>query len=169
VSKQSVEAVRASYKPKAILTLFVGESAPNSGEFFYYGNTALTGYMNKAMEAAGLGGDGDFLDRFKAYGWYLDDLVLTPVNQLERSPQRKKECRDAQSSMAARIKEYQPRAIVSLLLSIRYIVDAAAIDAGSDARLFAVPFAGNGNQNRFRKQIAPILPQLPKSMPIRRV
>src|SRR6202035_333521 len=155
MSKQSVEAVRASYKPKPILTLFVGESAPNSGEFFYYGNSALTGYMNKAMEAAGLGEDGDFLDRFKAYGWYLDDLVLTPVNHL-RGAQRRKECRDAQNSMAARIKGYQPRAIVALLLSIRGIVEDAAKDAGSNARLFAVPFAGNGNQNRFRKQIAPI-------------
>jgi hypothetical protein len=163
VSEQSVETVRASYRPKPILTLFVGESAPNSGDFFYYGNTALTGYMKQAMEAAGLGGDGDFLERFKAYGWYLDDLVLTPINQLGRSPQRKKECRDAQASMAARIKEYQPRAIVSLLLSIRDIVEAAAIDASSNARLFAVPFAGMGQQLRFLKEMARILPQLPKA------
>ena len=152
---KSVETVRASYRPKPILTLFVGESAPNSGEFFYYGNTALTGYMSKAMEAAGLGGDGDFLERFKAYGWYLDDLVLTPVNQLEGRSQRKKECRGAQTSMAARIKEYQPRAIVSLLLSIRYIVEAAAIDAGSNAWLFAVPFAGKGQQLRSEKKWLP--------------
>ncbi len=161
---KSVETVRASYRPKPILTLFVGESAPNSGDFFYYGNTALTGYMSKAMEAAGLGGDGDFLERFKAYGWYLDDLVLTPVNHLKRA-RRKKECRDAQSSMAARIKEYQPRAIVSLLLSIRDIVEAAAIDAGSNARLFAVPFAGMGQQLRFLEKMAHILPLLPRSAP----
>jgi hypothetical protein len=164
-NKESVEAVRASYRPKQISTLFVGESAPNSGDFFYYGNTALTGYMNKAMEAAGLAGAGDFLERFKSYGWYLDDLVLTPVNQLGKSPQRKKECRDAQASMAARIKEYRPRAIVSLLISIRDIVEAAAIDAGSNARLFAVPFAGMGQQARFLEKMAHILPQLPKSTP----
>jgi hypothetical protein len=162
---ESVETVRAHYRPKTILTLFVGESAPHSGDFFYFGNTGLTGYMHKAMEAAGLGGAGDFLERFKSYGWYLDDLVLTPINQLGESPQRKKECRDAQASMAARIKEYQPRAIVSLLLGIRDIVEAAAIDAGSDARLFAVPFAGMGQQLRFLEEMAHILPQLPKSEP----
>jgi hypothetical protein len=117
---KTVDAVRAHYRPKPILTLFVGESAPNSGKFFYYGNTALTGYMNKAIEAAGLGGGDDFLERFKAYGWYLDDLVSTPVDHLKgaRRKTRRKKCRDAQNSLAARIKNYQPRAIVSLLLGI---------------------------------------------------
>jgi hypothetical protein len=146
------------------LTLFVGESAPNSGDFFCYGNTALTEYMKKAMEATGLGGAGDFLEHFRSYGWYLDDLALTPVNHLGRS-ERKKKCRDAQASTAARIKEYQPRAIVSLLLSIRDVVEAAAINAGSDARLFAVPFAGMGQQLRFLEKMAHILPQLPKRTP----
>jgi hypothetical protein len=47
-----------------------------AASFFYYGNTALAHYMSAAMRAAGVVGDGDFLDRFKAYGWYLDDLVL---------------------------------------------------------------------------------------------
>jgi hypothetical protein len=158
----SVEAARTCYRPERIVTLFVGESAPNSGAFFYYGNTALMGYMNKAMEAAGLGGDADFLERFKAYGWYLDDLVLTPIDHL-KGARRKKECRDAQNSLAARIEKYQPRAIVSLLLSIRDIVEAAATAAGSNAPRFAAPFAGNGNQTRFRKEMARILPLLPRS------
>jgi len=159
---EAVEAIRARYRPRQISTLFVGESAPNSGDFFYYGNTALTGYMADAMKAAGLRGDGDFLDRFKAYGWYLDDLVLTPVNYLGRS-QRKKECRDARASMAARIKEYQPRAIVSLLLSIRDDVEISAGNARSDAPLFAVPFAGMGQQPRFLKEMARIIPKLPRN------
>jgi hypothetical protein len=162
---ESVEAVRASYRPTKILTLFVGESAPNSGNFFYYSNTSLARYMKKAMEDAGLVGAGDdFLELFKSYGWYLDDLVLTPINQLGR-PQQRKACRDAKASMAARIKAYQPRAIVSALLRIRDIVEAAAADAGSDAHLFAVHFAGMGQQQLFLKDMAHILLQLPKSTP----
>jgi len=35
--------------------------------------------MQKAMEAAGLGGSGDFLERFKGYGWYLDDLEMARI------------------------------------------------------------------------------------------
>src|SRR5229473_704723 len=44
---EAVEATRARFRPERITTLFVGESAPDSGDFF---------------------------TRFKAYGWYLDDL-----------------------------------------------------------------------------------------------
>jgi hypothetical protein len=79
---EAVEVVRRNYRPIRIMTLFVGESAPNSGKFFYLGNTALKRHVEEAMKAAGLGGNGDFLERFKAYGWYLDDLVLRPVNQM---------------------------------------------------------------------------------------
>jgi hypothetical protein len=158
----SIEAIRASYRPTRILTLFVGESAPKSGKFFYCGNTALATYMRNAMDAAGLGGDGDFRDRFKARGWYLDDLVLFPINDRKGSP-RMKECRDAIGSLVARIKEYQPRAIVSLLLSIQDFVEAAAANAGSKAPRFVVPFAGNSHQERFREEMARIILQLPKN------
>ena len=40
-------------------------------------------YMQQATEAALGVGSGEFLDRFKAWGWFLDDLVLTPVNNLK--------------------------------------------------------------------------------------
>jgi hypothetical protein len=159
--RTQVEATRTSYRPKRITTLFVGESAPNSGKFFYYGNTAMSRHMREAMDAAGRAGKEDFLERFKAYGWYLDDLVLSPVNHLPRS-QRMKVCRDAQQALALRIAKYQPSAIVSLLLGIQGIVDAAADDAGCAALRFAVPFPGNGQQVRFRKKMARILPQLPR-------
>jgi hypothetical protein len=41
--------------------------------------------MDAAMLAAGLGGNGNFLERFKEQGWYLDDLILQPVNRLQRA------------------------------------------------------------------------------------
>ena len=59
-------------------------------------------------------------------------------------------CLDAQDSLAVRIAEYRPLAIVSLLISIKTIVDAAAIAAGSDAPRFAVPFPGMGQQPCFQ-------------------
>ena len=77
------EAVRASYRPPRIATLFVGDASPASGKFVYYGNTALAHHMQAAMQTAGFGGDGNFLDRFKEQGWYLDDLVLQPVDRLQ--------------------------------------------------------------------------------------
>jgi hypothetical protein len=164
---KAIEATRAKFRPDRITTLFVGESAPASGDFFYYGNTGMTRYMRRAVESA-LGQSSDFLERFKAYGWYLDDLVLTPVNHLTKSSERKErkaKCREAQCSLAVRIAEYQPLAIVSLLLGIRNFVDAAAKKAGCDACRYAVHFPGNGQQALFLTDMASIIPKLPIAEP----
>jgi hypothetical protein len=80
----TIERIRKRYRPERIITLFVGESAPESGKFFYSGTTPILIHMQTAVEAA-LGKNGDFLQRFKAYGWYLDDLVLNPVDKLPKS------------------------------------------------------------------------------------
>jgi hypothetical protein len=85
--------------------------------------------------------------------------VLTPVNHLKGLP-RKAKWLDAKDSLADRIAEYQPLAIVSLLLGIQGIVDAAAIAAGSNAPRFAVPFPGVGQQMRFRTAMTLKLPRL---------
>jgi hypothetical protein len=156
----TVEATRARFRPERITTLFVGESAPASGDFFYYGNNAMLTHMQRVVDDT-LGERGDFLTRFKAYGWYLDDLVLTPVNKLER-PERTVKCLEAQRSLADRIAEYQPLAIVSLMLGIRRIVDAAADTVRSSADRYAVPFPGMGQQTRFRAAMREIIPKLPR-------
>jgi hypothetical protein len=142
--------------------LFVGESPPASGAFFYYGNSAMTRHMQRAVEATLGRGSGDFLTDFKARGWYLDDLVLHPVNQLPHA-QRRAAWREAQAGLAARIAEYRPRAIVTCLLSIAPVVQAAAAAAGSNALRFAVPFPGCGQQGRFHREMARILPLLPSN------
>jgi hypothetical protein len=117
--------------------------------------------MEDVMNAAGLGGNDNFLERFKSYGWYLDDLVLEPVDGLPKLERRAK-CREARSSLTTRIREYHPLAIVSLLRSIEEYVEDAAIAAGSTAARYSVPFAGNGQQGRFKIAMAHILPKLPK-------
>jgi hypothetical protein len=158
---EPVEVARAHYRPERITTLFVGESAPASGAFFYHGDSAMLRYMQRAAEAALGVGSGVFLDRFKAWGWFLDDLVLTPVNNLTQA-ERIAKCRAAQSSLAERIADHRPLAIVNLLLSINEMVEAAAIAAGSSAALYAVPFPGMGQQRRFLDAMGRIIPMLPK-------
>jgi hypothetical protein len=63
--------------------VFVGESAPANGRFFYDGNTRFTRHMQNAFDVAYGPSDVAFLTRFKSFGWYLDDLVLTPVNEVK--------------------------------------------------------------------------------------
>ncbi|HEY4345452.1 MAG TPA: hypothetical protein VGN05_13965 [Parvibaculum sp.] len=157
----AVEATRARFRPARITTLFVGESAPASGAFFYYDNSAMACHMKRAIELA-FGKSADFLESFKAYGWYLDDLVLMPVNKKTKL-ERQKECRMAQNCLAERIAKYRPLAIVSLLLSIEPNVDAAADKAGSSVPRFPLPFPGMGHQARFQTEMAAIIRKLPKS------
>src|SRR5947207_15177296 len=139
---ETVEVTRLRFRPEQITTLFVGESAPASGDFFYYGTSAMTHYMREAIESA-LGKTDDFLETFKGYGWYLDDLSLIPVDKLPK-PERLRTCVAAQASLTERIAAYQPQVIVTLLLSVKEIVEAAAVAAGSSAVRYAVPFPGMG-------------------------
>jgi hypothetical protein len=162
-SMEAIEALRAAYRPKQIATLFVGESAPISGKFFYDGNNTMVRYMQRATEAV-IPGTGDFLDRFKSYGWYLDDLVLTPINNM-LAKDRKAQWLAARESLKVRIARYRPLAIVSLLKERQFasIVHGAAVDARSEALLCVVPFPGNGQQGRFHEAMLKLIPTLPKN------
>jgi hypothetical protein len=82
------------------------------------------------------------------------------VNGLNRR-ERRAACLAAQASLADRIKQYQPRAIVTLMLGIKDIVDAAAMSAGS-SKPNAVHFPGNGQQRFFLKDMVKIMPSLPR-------
>jgi hypothetical protein len=156
----TVEKARTNYRPRRITTLFVAESAPAGGTFFYFGNGHLGRYLRRSIEEV-LAGEGDFLERFHSYGWYLDDLVLAPVNQL--TPRERKAAHlGAAQDLQRRIAEYRPLAIVCLLKSIGTIVWAAASGAGFDGPFYEVPFPGNGQQRRFHLQIIDIIPELPR-------
>jgi hypothetical protein len=157
---EKVEATRMRFRPKRITTLFVGESAPISGNFFYDGGNAMFTYVQQAVEKA-LGRTENFLASFKGYGWYLDDLVLTPVNHM-RGRERAAACKEAETSLAIRIAEYQPLFIVSLLKSIERNVDRAATTARCDAPRAAVSFPGMSWQMKFLEEMAEIIPKLPR-------
>ncbi len=151
-----IERLRHSFRPDRITTLFVGESAPIGGTFFYDGNSQLYRYMRAAFD-----GRDDFLTEFKAKGFFLDDLVLLPVNHL--TPSKRFELhRKWQPSLALRISEYRPLAVVSMMIGIKEVVEGAVAMAGLlNVSHYAVPFAGNGQQLRFRQEMSRILPLLP--------
>jgi hypothetical protein len=149
LTAEEVEALRALYRPERITTLFVGESAPINGTFFYDGDNSMVSYMRQAVESA-IPGEGDFLKRFRDNGWYLDDLVLTPINHLTNAA-RRAAWRAAQDSLAARIAEYKPLAIVALLKGIEQIVKDAATAAGIKTLVYTVPFPGMGHNKKFSR------------------
>ena len=90
--KSEIEQLRLQYRPERIMVLFVGEAPPASDSFFYRGNSGLTNYMRDVL--AGPKGDIEFLNWFKARGWYLDDLVAMPIDNLR---DRRRKCREARA------------------------------------------------------------------------
>lgn len=149
------EKTRSSYRPDRIATLFVGESAPHGGTFFYNQDSGLFREIRKAFR-----GNGDFLADFKRSGFYLDDLVLEPVNHLDNG-RRRALCRDSIASFVRRLRDYRPQAILILLHSIRPMVLQAMREAGLTYEPFCTPYPGFGNQPRFHKAMAEIIPHLP--------
>ena len=149
------EEIRASYRPRRITTLFVGESAPHGGTFFYKQDSGLFREMRKAFR-----GQQRFLEDFKQNGFYLDDLVLEPVNQLTPRD-RRTACKQSISSFAKRLKNYNPVAIVILLCSIKPMVLEAMRQADVSYDPFCTPYPGFGNQPRFHQAMAEIIPNLP--------
>jgi tetratricopeptide (TPR) repeat protein len=160
IMQEPVETLRACYRPERIKTLFVGESPPINGRFFYDGNNPLLTFMSEAIESA-LPGEGNFLNRFRENGWYLDDLVLTPVNHLPDA-ERKAAWRDAQDNLAKRIAEYRPDAIVVLLKNKKFqrVVKDAVAEVVSTDNIHAVPFPGMGNLPKFRTAMLDIVESL---------
>jgi hypothetical protein len=143
------------YRPDVIKVLFVGESPPVSGKYFYCGNNSLLNEMRRAL-GRNHDTDEDFLINFRDCGWYLDDLVQNPVS--ERT-ELKNKCRAAVDDLATRIRCYKPSIVVCLLRRIRDHVETAVLKADSDACVYAVSFPPQ-QPRRFREEMRLLRPRL---------
>jgi hypothetical protein len=150
-----LEELRKSFRPDRITTLFVGESAPDSGRFFYSGNSSLFHAMKKAF-----GSHATFLDDFKLNGLYLDDLVLTPINKLEQH-ERSRLRKTSIAELADRLVEYEPKAVVVVMRAILPMVRQAMRMAGILYEPFCVPHPAFGNWTRFSNAMTEIIDELP--------
>jgi hypothetical protein len=150
-----LEDLRKSFHPDCITTLFVGESAPESGRFFYCSNSSLFHAMKRAF-----GNRETFLEDFKKKGFYLDDLVLTPINKLERR-ERSRLRQEAVPELAKRLIEYKPKAVVVVMRDILPMVREAMRIAGISFQPFCVPHPAFGNWTRFGNAMAEITNILP--------
>ncbi len=162
-----LEIIRKDFKPDRITTLFVGESPPHGGTFFYdlTNLSKLFCAVRKAFEAAqgkNFKNEGTFLDYFKECGFYLDDLVHEPINHLVRQPRREKRKKGI-PCLSGRIQEYKPERIVIVMCAIEDQVREAMRLAGFTGKWDCVAFPANGNQKRFHLKMQEIIPKLPNS------
>ena len=86
------ERLRRSYRPKRVRMLFVGESPPASGRFFYQADSGLyRAVRGTFMRAFPEIRKDEFLAGFRDLGCYLVDLCGEPVDDLG-AKQRKQIC-----------------------------------------------------------------------------
>jgi hypothetical protein len=142
------DALRAHYRPERIRVLFVGESPPAGGAFFYAANSKLYRATKQAFEA--VMPDlirGSFLESFSALGCYLDDLCLEPVNHLKLNvPSEKRERLEkriaGETPLAARMSVTDPDAVILVMSGIQENVRRAANAARMIAPIVVLPFPG---------------------------
>src|SRR3954464_7652523 len=88
-TKRERESLRRSFQPSHVQLLFIGESPPASGRFFYSGNSGLYRAIHMAFQKADATIlEENFLSTFRAYGCYLTDLSHEPVDHLDAQPRR---------------------------------------------------------------------------------
>lgn len=151
-----LENLRHTFRPERVMVLFVGESPPDGGTFFYKANSVLYYSMKESLGVAE-----DFLAEFKERCFFLDDLVLYPVNKMEQN-ERQKHRRKGVSSLARRMIDYQPAAIVVVMCAIESMVIDAMREAGSQhVPHYVTPFPGRYHRKRFQERMAEIIPKLP--------
>jgi hypothetical protein len=158
-----LEAIRHSYKPKSIRVLFIGESPPAGGTFFYKGDSNLARYTQRAFTnvfGTSIGEGENFLRSFKELGCYLDDLCLQPVNHLSEN-QRQRYRDESVDGLAVRIQAASPEVVVVVMKRILPFVEQAAYQAGLAALpRIDLPFPAQGNQLRYVRELSLVLRDL---------
>ncbi len=138
----SRERLRARYRPSDVVVLFVGESAPAGGSFFYQADSNL---FLATREACGLAFRGvpegrAFLRWFQTQGFWLYDLVGQPVNRKRGRP-RKLAVSAGVSALAGLIAEVEPDFVIAVKASIEADVRQAAERAAfAGSRVVVLPF-----------------------------
>jgi len=142
------ESLRAVYLPEKVRMLFVGESPPVSGRFFYSRNSGLYRAVRDAFHLVdGSIVDENFLDIFQSAGCYLIDACRHPVDGMQPAA-RRDACQAGEALLSREIRNLQPDTMVSLLRSIRPNVERAALRASWTGTLIFAPYPGRWIQHR---------------------
>jgi hypothetical protein len=142
--------------------LFIGESAPASGRFFYQGDSGLYRAMRDAFRTVDRAiDDENFFAIFQASGCYLIDLCRRPVDDLDPKP-RRTACQAGEASLSKAIVELRPMMIATLLRSIEGNVKRALLRTSWRGRIIHLPYPGRWARNKkvFVNALTPIIAKL---------
>jgi hypothetical protein len=136
--------------------LFIGESPPTSGTFFYDANSILYAATREAFLRAvpDLADEQDFLRAFQRMGCYLEDLSLCPIDRLPK-PEKRRARTEAVGGLAERLRGMTPRVGVVVVMEVRPHVERALTTARvSVPEMEALPFPGQWWRKRYVEELA---------------
>jgi hypothetical protein len=164
--QNEIERLRESYKPEKIKILFVGESAPAGGAFFFDGNPHIfTTNIRTTFEIAldvTFKDNQEFLNYFKDKQCYLDDLSHEPVNHLPPAERAMVLCESVEP-LSKRLKEMNPDVIIISMKSIEHYVHKAIALSDVTSKVMVTPFPGMWHLSKFRGIVIPILKEYIKN------
>ncbi len=152
------ENLRNGYKPVNVEVLFVGESRPQGGTFFYQKNSALYRETKKAFNSY-FAKDVFTLDNFKQWGCWLYDICESPVNNLNNHDRRLL-IHENVSRLEGIVNQESPKIII---VCKKTLVEQEIRESNimniyhPEDRIFFLPFPGNGNQRRYREGLINLL------------
>lgn len=158
----NAERLRRSYRPARIRLLFIGESPPASGRFFYRRDSGLYRAIRDAFRRVEPSiTDDTFLEVFQGLGCYLIDACAAPVDHLN-AKSRRAACLASEPGLTRSIRHLEPAAIVTLVKSIRDNVERAADRARWRGPILDLPYPGRWTSHRkiFLERLAPQLEHL---------
>jgi hypothetical protein len=164
-TKRQRETLRQSFRPRQIQLLFIGESPPASGRFFYSANSGLYRAMRAAFQIAEANiDDGNFLSVFQQYGCYLTDLCHEPVDKLDPA-ERRALCKAGEKDLARQLIRLRPVMIAPVLRSIAKNVESAAALAEWRGPILQFPYPGRWSRHRdaFIEALVPVIGKLKSS------
>ncbi len=137
--------------------MFIGESPPSGGKFFYDANSILYHATQEAFLSAmpALAARPRFLDVFRDLGCYLDDLSLRPIDKLPKA--EKLRARDAATPALARRlgRLSRPQQVVVVVKGIRPQVSSALERAGlRGVPCEALPFPAQWHRGDYVSELA---------------
>ena len=166
INRRSRERLRRSFRPACVRLLFVGESPPVSGRFFYQRDSGLYRAMREAFRAINpLINDENFLAVFRSSGCYLIDLCPDPVDHLDLKS-RRAACLAGEALLARAIVRLQPDMIATVVRSIEGNVTGSASRADWHGPFIHLPYPGRWSRYRdvFVEALIPVVKEL-RSLP----
>jgi len=152
------EDLRNYYKPDVIEVLFVGESRPQGGTFFYKGDSNLFRETKKAFD--GYFGENIFtLEAFKRWNCWLYDICEDHVNGMDDKGREDEVIRNL-PRLENCIKSENPKYIVVCKKGavIKAICTSSIMNKYSENEtIFFLPYPNYGRQKEYRTRLVKVL------------